>query len=112
MSGNDDRKELRAKLKEKLYEKKVLRNNKVARTSILDQGIKDLGIDKEKLRESLEILNKAQKEGHSYQMRPGDSKGTSSLEPQTESRPGPESDGIFPPNADENLQNALKYFLS
>ena len=55
MSG---REALLNKLREKIGEKGINRNTKKNKEKILDKGLKDLGIDKEKFKEDLEKIKK------------------------------------------------------
>lgn len=55
MSG---REALLNKLREKIGEKGISRNTKKNKEKILDKGLKDLGIDKEKFKEDLEKIKK------------------------------------------------------
>jgi|UniRef100_A0A6C0IZ61 hypothetical protein len=55
MSG---REALLNKLREKIGEKGISRTTKKNKEKILDKGLKDLGIDKEKFKEDLEKIKK------------------------------------------------------
>lgn len=58
---SDKRNELRAKLKSKINEKKFQRQDKILKEQAITNSLSSLGIDKDKLKESIEIVNKANK---------------------------------------------------
>jgi translation initiation factor IF-2 len=59
MTSNVNKEELRKKLRSKLQEKQILRQDKIIKKQIFDKTLKDNGIDKDKLEDSIKILKKA-----------------------------------------------------
>jgi hypothetical protein len=58
MSNETDRKELKAKLRSKLEEGKIMRSSKQTKQQIFDKTLKSMDIDTEKLRKDMEELKK------------------------------------------------------
>lgn len=58
MSNENDRKELKAKLRAKLEEGKIMRSTKQTKQQILDKTLKSMDIDTEKLKKDMEELKK------------------------------------------------------
>jgi hypothetical protein len=58
MSNENDRKELKAKLRAKLEEGKIMRSTKQTKQQIFDKTLKNMDIDPEKLRKDMEELKK------------------------------------------------------
>lgn len=58
MSNENDRKELKAKLRAKLEEGKIMRSSKQTKQQIFDKTLKSMDIDTEKLRKDMEELKK------------------------------------------------------
>ena len=58
MSNETDRKELKAKLRSKLEEGKIMRSSKQTKQQIFDKTVKSMDIDTEKLRKDMEELKK------------------------------------------------------
>jgi hypothetical protein len=54
----DQRTELRKKLRAKIEEGSIKRSTKEVRQKVLDKTLKDMGIDKDKLKEDMDRLNK------------------------------------------------------
>lgn len=54
----DKRDELRKKLRAKIEEGAIKRSTKKVQQTILDKTLKDMGIDKEKLKKDMETLQK------------------------------------------------------
>ena len=55
---NEQREKLRAKLKEKLGEKCIMRSSKHTKKAIFDKTLSDMGIDKEKFKQDMEDVKK------------------------------------------------------
>jgi hypothetical protein len=58
MSNETNRKELKAKLRLKLEEGKIMRSSKQTKQQIFDKTLKSMDIDTEKLRKDMEELKK------------------------------------------------------
>ena len=58
MSNENDRKELKSKLRAKLEEGKIMRSSKKTKQQILDKTLKSMDIDTEKLKKDMEELKK------------------------------------------------------
>jgi hypothetical protein len=54
-----ERDELRKKLKDNLYQKNTTRMTKTRRDGMIEKNMESMGIDMERLKNSLEIINKA-----------------------------------------------------
>lgn len=57
MDEKQRREALRAKLRNKITDKSVMRTTKKHREEILDKGMEKLGIDKKKLMEAIKEMN-------------------------------------------------------
>jgi hypothetical protein len=56
--NDNDREELKKRLKARIEEGKISRSSKLAKQDILDKTLKNMGIDKEKLEKDMEEVKK------------------------------------------------------
>lgn len=55
----EERAELKAKLRGKIEDKSLSRSNKKHREKVIDEGMEKMGIDRKKLQESINIIQKS-----------------------------------------------------
>lgn len=56
--NDNDREELKKRLKARIEEGKISRSSKLVKQDILDKTLKNMGIDKEKLKKDMEEVKK------------------------------------------------------